>query len=29
VVITLYELGDDPAVPRGFTDALRRDDRLV
>ncbi len=27
VVITLWEEGEDPAVPRQFTDALRRDDR--
>jgi hypothetical protein len=26
VVVTLWEEGDDPAVPRRFTDALRRDD---
>lgn len=26
VVITLYELGESAAVPRRFTDALRRDD---
>ncbi len=26
VVITLYETGDAAAVPRRFTDALRRDD---
>jgi hypothetical protein len=24
VVLTLWEAGDDPAVPRAFTDALRR-----
>jgi hypothetical protein len=24
VVLTLWEQGDDPAVPRRFTDALRR-----
>ena len=29
VVITLWEEGEDPAVPRRFTDALRRDDRRV
>lgn len=29
VVITLWEDGEDAAVPRRFTDALRRDDRLV
>lgn len=29
VVITLWEDGEDPAVPKRFTDALRRDDRLV
>ena len=27
VVVTLWEQGDDPAVPREFTDALRRLDR--
>ena len=27
VVITLWEEGEDAAVPRRFTDALRRDDR--
>ena len=27
VVITLWEEGEDPAVPKRFTDALRRDDR--
>jgi hypothetical protein len=26
LVITLWEEGDDPAVPRQFTDVLRRDD---
>jgi hypothetical protein len=26
VVVTLWEEGDTPAVPRRFTDALRRDD---
>jgi hypothetical protein len=26
VVVTLWEDGDDAAVPRRFTDALRRDD---
>jgi hypothetical protein len=26
VVITVWEEGDDPAVPRRFTDALRPDD---
>lgn len=26
VVITVYEEGEDAAVPRRFTDALRRDD---
>jgi hypothetical protein len=26
VVVTLWEEGDDAAVPRRFTDALRRDD---
>jgi hypothetical protein len=29
VVITLWEEGEDAAVPRRFTDALRRDERLV
>jgi hypothetical protein len=29
VVITLWEEGEDPAVPRRFTDALRRDDHLM
>ncbi len=29
VVVTLWEQGDDPAVPRRFTDALRADDHLV
>jgi hypothetical protein len=29
VVVTLWEEGDDPAVPKRFTDALRRDDRDV
>jgi hypothetical protein len=29
VVITLWEEGEDPTVPRRFTDALRRDDHLV
>ena len=29
VVVTLWEEGEDPAVPRRFTDALRRDDRKV
>jgi hypothetical protein len=29
VVLTLWEEGDDPAVPRRFTDALRRDDHRV
>lgn len=29
VVVTLWEEGDDAAVPRRFTDALRRDDRHV
>jgi hypothetical protein len=29
VVITLWEEGDDAAVPRRFTDALRRDDHRV
>lgn len=29
VVITLWEEGEDPAVPKRFTDALRRDDERV
>lgn len=29
VVITLWEEGDDAAVPKRFTDALRRDDHRV
>ena len=29
VVVTLWEEGDQPAVPRRFTDALRRDDHRV
>jgi hypothetical protein len=29
VVITVWEEGEDAAVPKRFTDALRRDDRLV
>lgn len=29
VVITVWEEGEDAAVPRRFTDALRRDDRRV
>jgi hypothetical protein len=29
VVITLWERGEDPAVPKRFTDALRRDDPRV
>jgi hypothetical protein len=29
VVVTLWEEGDDPAVPKRFTDALRRDDGVV
>jgi hypothetical protein len=29
VVVTLWEQGEDAAVPRRFTDALRRDDHLV
>lgn len=29
VVVTLWEDGDDAAVPRRFTDALRRDDHRV
>jgi hypothetical protein len=28
-VITLWEEGDDAAVPKRFTDALRRDDHRV
>lgn len=28
VVITLWEEGEDAAVPRRFTDALRRDDHV-
>jgi len=28
IVVTLWEEGDDPAVPKRFTDALRRDDHL-
>jgi hypothetical protein len=28
VVVTLWEEGDEAAVPRRFTDALRRDDDL-
>jgi len=27
--VTLWEEGDDPAVPKRFTDALRRDDGVV
>ena len=27
LVVTLWEEGDDPAVPRRFTDTLKRDDR--
>ena len=27
VVVTLWEQGEEPAVPRRFTDALKRDDR--
>jgi len=29
VVVTLWEEGEDPAVPRRFTDALRTDDHRV
>jgi hypothetical protein len=29
VVVTLWEEGDQPAVAKRFTDALRRDDHLV
>jgi hypothetical protein len=29
VVVTLWEEGEDPAVPRRFTDALRHDDHRV
>jgi hypothetical protein len=29
VVVTLWEAGDDAAVPKRFTDALRRDDDRV
>jgi hypothetical protein len=29
VVVTLWEEGEDAAVPRRFTDALRSDDRRV
>jgi hypothetical protein len=29
LVVTLWEDGDDAAVPRRFTDALRRDDHRV
>ena len=29
LVVTLWEEGDDAAVPRRFTDALRRDDHQV
>jgi hypothetical protein len=29
VVLTLWEQGEDAAVPRRFTDALRRDDHRV
>jgi hypothetical protein len=29
VVVTLWEGGDDAAVPKRFTDALRTDDHLV
>jgi hypothetical protein len=29
VVVTLWEEGENPAVPKRFTDALRRDDHRV
>jgi hypothetical protein len=29
VVVTVWEEGENPAVPRRFTDALRRDDHKV
>jgi hypothetical protein len=29
IVVSLWEQGDDAAVPRRFTDALRRDDHRV
>jgi hypothetical protein len=29
IVVTLFEQGDDAAVPKRFTDALRRDDHRV
>jgi hypothetical protein len=29
VVVTLYEIGESAAVPKRFTDALRRDDHRV
>ena len=29
IVVTLWEEGDDAAVPKRFTDALRRDDHHV
>jgi hypothetical protein len=29
VVVTLWEVGEDAAVPKRFTDALRRDDHEV
>jgi len=29
LVLTLWEEGDQPAVPKRFTDALRRDDHRV
>ncbi len=29
VVVTLWEEGDEPLVPRRFTDALRKDDHRV
>lgn len=29
IVVTLWEEGDEAAVPRRFTDALRRDDHRV
>jgi hypothetical protein len=28
-VVTMWEEGENPAVPRRFTDALRRDDHRV
>ena len=29
IVVTLWEDGEDPAVPKRFTDALRRDDHRL